>query len=227
MEYSVLEHSNALKLLKEQEAREIRVIDYNYATVYKLTDTSFLVKPLNPFSNCLLSDSSIQIKNFEKNGYFPDGDEQKTLYSENRLLFENESFFKIKTDKIQELTDYFGKSNSKYVKDLRLDDFDSIYVALNKTKMYGRYKLGLCFLIGDHLLKIKAGHFKWGIVQEKLYLNPYRHFVLINSKSGAYFSLENNLLGKWGYPGMQALLHSFERFGLSLEPPLIEYYREF
>lgn len=226
MNTKVIRSKEALDLIKSKKLVELETIDYNLCSVFKIDSQKYLIRPINPFADALIIDSFKQIDSFIKEGYFPDDDEQNTLYALNRAHFEQRDFHEFKNEKINELKEYLQKSNSKYVNGIDMNNADSIYKALSKTKTIKKYKLGFVFFVGEQIIQDHHPDLKWCIVQTKVKLNPERELALYDSNN-EYFDLEFDIFGKWGYINFYSILSSIKRFRLSVKPPITEFYQKY
>jgi hypothetical protein len=58
-------------------------------------------------------------------------------------------------------------------------------------------------MVGDFLLN-KNKDWKWGVLRSKQLLNPVMSLIVVkDEKQNLYYNLEDNISGKWGYPGVQ------------------------
>jgi len=114
MSYKILTFEQANNLLKDGLAKEVRSIDYNQCTVYKVLDGKLLVKPLHPFANSLLVQDENTLLEIENSNILPDGGEQESLYAQNKSLFEKGDFEKVKDSLLLNLQNYFNGLTSKY-----------------------------------------------------------------------------------------------------------------
>jgi hypothetical protein len=222
----IISYKDGLTML-EKENNLLFVIEYNLCKVFK-TGKRFLIMPTNPFGNALVVDSEVEIYEFEKIQHFPDGNEQQSLYYLHKTEIETQGFFELKEIKLQSLLAQIKKSTSKFAAEISMDNPDSVHFFLRKTNALKNFKLAFLFLLGDHLIQqFGRESMKWGIVQTKLTINPYRSFVILNSLTNEYLDIEFSVFGKWGYQQFCTISHSVERYTMKVQPPLVNYYRIF
>jgi len=223
MSYKILTFEQANNLLKDGLAKEVRSIDYNQCTVYKVLDGKLLVKPLHPFANSLLVQDENTLLEIENSNILPDGGEQESLYAQNKSLFEKGDFEKVKDSLLLNLQNYFNGLTSKY--EINMRDIDSVYSHLKSNKALLSHNVAFIFLVGDDLIRSNPEKkLRWGLIQEKVKLNPERKLVLLISND-QYFDLESRIFGKNGYQGYNYIKFSLPRFSVSTQPPLITIYK--
>ncbi len=223
MKYKILTFEQANNLLKDDAVEEVRIIDYNQCTVYKVFKEKLLVRPLHPYANSLLVQDERTLLGMEESNIFPDGGELKTIYSQSRNSFEKRDFKEIKDSLISNLINYLNDTNSFREDDI--NNLDFVYTLLKKNKALVSHGLAFVLLIGEDLIKLNTERkIRWGLVQTKTRLNPERRLVLVTSES-EYFDLESRVFGKHGYAGYNYIKFSLPQFSVNLQPPIITIYK--
>lgn len=204
MDYKVLDWSSAAKLKERLKGKVFKSIDFNLASVYLLEDSSYLIMPLNPFGNSILTKDKSLLDNWVKEQRFPDIDDANAFYFNNQVKIEGLLSYKEALKK--ELYSYVMKDRGEGITNPSVDDIDHIYQTLKKRKKIKEYKLNFIVLVGDCILEANKDY-RWGILENKQLLNPLMNLVIVKDKGkGIYYNLEENSTGKWGYPGMQYIL---------------------
>lgn len=226
MNFKIINSKEAHSLTINENLVSLKTIDYNLCSVYKIDSQRYLIKPVFPFSNSLIVCSLEQIEHFINEKYFPDGNEQSSLYYSFRNQFEQIDFHEFKENKINELLEYIKHSTSKHFKGINLDDIDKIYEALRKTRTFQKYKLGFTFLLGELIIKNYEFNLKWCFIEKKSSLNPERSIALYDFNN-EYIDLENRIFGKWGYQGLYTVINTIKNFKLNIQPPISSFYKKY
>jgi hypothetical protein len=211
MKYKVLDWSSANELKKKMNGKVFMNIEFNLSCVYILEDSSYLIIPLNPFGNSLLTSDKALLEDWVKNQHFPVIDEANKFYFKNQSKIDNLLIYKEELKK--DLYKYALGDVKQNINTPSEDDIDSIYQILKRRKKIKEYKLNFVVLIGDFLLN-KNKNWKWGVLRSKQLLNPLMSLIIVkDEKQNLYFNLEDNISGKWGYPGVQYVLKAISESG--------------
>lgn len=206
MDYKVLDWHSANKLKDQMNATFVAQPDFNFSKVYLLNDSSYLIMPLNPFGNSLLTDKKELLDKWISEQYFPVNDEVNKFYFENHdkigNLIANKETLK------QELYNYVFKGENKTFHEFSTDEIDNIYKLLQKKRKYQDFKLNFIVLVGDFILsQYKQENYRWGLLRSKQFLNPVMNLIIVtDEKEKRYYNLENKISGKFGYVGVQYYL---------------------
>lgn len=208
MEYKILDWQTANDLKDSMKATFVLQPDFNFSSIYLLKDSSYLIMPLNPFGNSVLTTNKGLLDKWVNEKRFPNIDEANNFYFENQDKIDNLIANK---DALKEtLCNYIFKEQKKVPSELTKDDIDSIYNILKRRKRIKEYKLNFIILAGDFILtQHKNKNYRWGLLKDKQLLNPIVSLILITDiNKNQYFNLEDEIFGKWGYTGMYDILHS-------------------
>jgi hypothetical protein len=208
MDYEVLSGSSANDLKNRSDAKLIATNAFNFSKTYLLNDGSYLVMPLNPFGNSLHTSEKQELDNWISEGYFPSGDEANTFYLENRPQIDNLPAYQ---EKLKEtLFGFVFKDDLTAAKAMDEATIEHIYEILKKKKKIKTFKLHFLVLLGDFIIsKDQSGLYHWGKLSNKQLLNPIiKPVIVTNEEEQLYFDLEDSIYGKWGYVGVQAILHA-------------------
>jgi hypothetical protein len=205
MDYEILESISAHELKRSSSALFIMQIEFNFASVYQLSNSSCLVMPLNPFGKSLLVSSLDLLNKFIENKEFPVDDRVNGILKENSAEIDNlvNSKEKLKDD----LLEYLFK-DAKTSENISVEKIDEIYKLLRKRRKFKILELKFILLIGDFLInQCKEQNYRWGLLEIKQLLNPIKCLVLISTeKENCYFNLEEKIKGKRGYLGANYIL---------------------
>ena len=134
MDYKVLDWSSANELKDQMNATFVTQPDFNFSKIYLLNNSAYLVMPLNPFGNSLLTSKKDLLDKWISEQHFPANDKVSKFYLDNQdrinNLIENKEALK------QELCDYVFKGENKTSNELSAEEIDSIYKLLKKRKKY-------------------------------------------------------------------------------------------
>jgi hypothetical protein len=202
MDYRVLHWRSANKLKARKSVALILHIEFNLAKVYLLKDCSYLVMPINPFGNALLTNKLELLNSWIAERCFPAGDKVDGSHFEDREKLENLMSFK---EELKEtLCQYIFKDRWRSPASLSAAEIDGIYELLRDRNVYEQFKLNFVVLLGDHIIsRQKKISFRWGLLIIKQYLNPLTSLVLITDQTQKrYCNLEKQISSKWGYAGV-------------------------
>lgn len=208
MEYKILDWQAANNLKDSMNAKLVLQPDFNLSSIYLLTDSSYLVMPLNPFGNSIHTTKKILLEKWINEKRFPDTDAANRFYFDNNRkidsLIINKEFLK------DELYEYVFKGEKKTINEFTEDDIDSIYNILKKEKKIKYYKLHFIVLVGDYILfKYSNEKYQWGLLKSKELLNPIVSLVIITDVTQNYFfNIEDEIFGKWGYTSVRDILQA-------------------
>src|SRR5690606_16347286 len=122
---------------------------------------SYLVMPLNPFGNSVLTNKKRLLDKWISEQHFPVSDEANKFYFDNQDKIDN--LIVNKNALKQSLCNYVFKGESKIPRNLSSEEIDSIYKLLKKRKKYQEYKLNFIVLVGDYILnQNKQEGYRWG-----------------------------------------------------------------
>jgi len=203
MDYKVLDWSSANELKGKMEAAFVLQLDFNLSKVYLLSDSSYLVMPLNPFGSSILTSKKDLLDKWISEQHFPVSDEVNKFYFDNQDKIDN--LIANKEALKQSLCNYVFKGENKTPDNLSSEEIDSIYKLLKKRKKYQEYKLNFIVLVGDYILnQHKQGGYHWGLLRSKKFLNPVMSLIIVtDEKEKRYYNLEDKISGKFGYVGVQ------------------------
>lgn len=223
-DYSIISSKTAFEIMAKDTFPLVLEVKYNLCKVYKISKKQYLVCPLNPFRNCLLSSSLLTIKKFENENLFPDNNEQNTLYYKNKTAIDNLDFMYFKEEAIKKLEDFFIHFKFDF-KDLSADNVEFIYAHLKSRRKLKSYGINILFLMGDFIIKKYGNNFyEWAIIEEKFSLNPTRTFVIKNNIDNNFFEIENKVFGKYGFDGLTSLSFYFNNHKSITQPPLKDFF---
>ena len=218
--YQVLEWVKANQLKQSLKAVFIEQIDFNLASVYKLSDSSYIIMPLNPYGNCLLTKDFSLIETWKQQEVFPSKDTVNLFYNENKSSIE--SIGKNIDDLESKLITYVrGNVNNTYNKDSIIENADLIYSSLKKNRKIKEFQLAFLVVIGNYLIsQNRELDCNWGILETKQLLNPYLELVLISNRNGIdkYFEIQTKVFGKWGFQGIKSLNRDIKQFWKRPDP---------
>lgn len=208
MDYKVLDWSSANELKDKMNATFVKQLDFNFSNVYTLSDSSYLIMPLNPFGNSLLTNKKDLLDKWISEQHFPANDEVNKFYFDNQDKMDN--LIANKEALKQTLYNYVFKGENKTSNELSAEGIDSIYNLLKKRKKINEYKLNFIVLVGDFILnQYKQENYRWGLLRNKQLLNPIMNLIIVtDEKEKQYFNLEDEIFGKWGYLGIQDILQA-------------------
>lgn len=208
MDYKVLNWNTANELKDKMNATFVVQPNFNFSKVYLLNDSSYLIMPLNPFGNSMLTSKKNLLDKWISEQHFPISDEANNFYFNNQDKIDN--LISNKEALKRSLCNYLFKGKSKSPDSLTSIEIDSIYKLLKKRKRYQEYKLNFIVLVGDYILnQHKHESYHWGLLRSKQLLNPVMSLIIItNEKEKRYFNLEDKMSGKFGYVGVQYYLKS-------------------
>ena len=208
MEYKILNWQTANDLKDSKNAILVLHPDFNLSSIYRLSDSSYLVMPLNPFGNSIVTSDKLLLDKWISEKRFPNIDAANKFYFENKGIIDSLSANKESLK--QELCNHVFKGRKNAISDLTEDDIDSIYHTLKKGKKINRYKLNFIVLVGDFLLsKYNKEKCQWGLLKSKELINPIVSLILITDANENYFfNIEDEIFGKWGYTGIRDILQA-------------------
>lgn len=208
MDYKVLDWHAANGLKDQMNATFVMQPDFNFSKVYLLNNSSYLIMPLNPFGNSLVTDKKELLDKWISEQNFPANDEVNKFYFENHDKIDN--LIARKEVLKQELCNYVFKGENKTFDELSAEEIDGIYKVLKKSKKYPAFKLNFIVLVGDFILnQNKLENYSWGLLRSKQFLNPVMSLIIVtDEKEKRYYNLEDKISGKFGYVGVQYYLKS-------------------
>lgn len=211
MDYKILDWSSANELKEKMNAKVFMNLDFNLSSVYLLEDSSYLITPLNPFGNSLLTKDKSLLEGWVRDQRFPVVDEANKFYFTNQSKIDELLIYKEVLKK--DLYKYTLGDEKQNIDNPSEEDIDNIYQVLKKRKKIKEYKLNFIVLVGDFLLN-KNKDWKWGVLRNKQLLNPVMSLIIVkDEKQNLYYNLEDNISGKWGYPGVQYILKTISESG--------------
>lgn len=208
MDYKVLDWSSANELKDKMNATFVVQPDFNFSKVYLLSDSSYLIMPLNPFGNSVLTSKKDLLDKWISEQHFPVSDEANKFYFDNQDKIDN--MIANKKALKQSLCNYVFKGESKTPDNLSSEEIDRIYKVLKKRKKYQEYNLNFIVLVGDYILnQHNQERCHWGLLRSKQLLNPVMSLIIItDEKEKRYYNLEDKMSGKFGYVGVQYYFRS-------------------
>ena len=199
MNYIILDWGETNDLKHHPDSRFLEQLPYNMASVYQLSDSSFLVAPLNPFGKGIKVKDKKLIEQWEADSFFPAQDSVNFFYYNNKDRIDNLNQYKMEL--LDNLLKYVYKDKIPTIFTITSEDIDSIYKLLKKRKKFQLYELHFIVLIGEYLIYKNADkNYKWAVLVSKQYLNPYTTMGLVDEFG--YHKLEELITGKWGYLGV-------------------------
>jgi hypothetical protein len=206
MNYKVLDWHSANELKNKMNAVFVEQFDFNFSKKYILSDKSYLIMPLNPFGNSILTKRKDLLDKWINNHHFPSNDKVNKFYFDNQKKIDN--IIANKDALKRDLCNYIFKKENIIPDTLTAREIDSIYDLLNKRETYQKYMLNFMVLVGDFVLsQYKNKSYHWGLLKIKQYLNPICHLIIvIDEKKQLFFDIEDKINGKWGYVGVQYIL---------------------
>jgi hypothetical protein len=206
--YQVLDWAEANELKSRMNGEFVENIDFNLGTVFKLSDGTYLVMPINPFAKCLATKDTILLGKWQTDCYYPTNEKINTFYFANKEKFENLPQFQEVL--ISDLLKYLKKYENELTQPL---DLDEICRLLKKKKAFNKYKLNFIVLMGNHIInKYPDDGLVWAKLVNKQLLNPLVTLVLsgVVDNEERYFNLQEFVDGKWGYRGIQSIEHQYK-----------------
>lgn len=208
MDYKVLDWSSANELKDKMNAVYVEQLDFNFSRVYLLNDSSYLIMPLNPFGNSIITSKKDLLAKWISKQRFPVSGEVNQFYFNNQDKIDN--LIASKETLKQSLCNCLFKGESKTPDNLSSEEIDNIYALLKKRKKYQEYKLNFIVLVGDYILnQHKQEGYHWGLLRNKQFLNPLMNLIIVTSEDeNQYYNIEDKITGKFGYVGVQYYLKS-------------------
>jgi hypothetical protein len=209
--YQIIDGLEGHDLKSKENARFIMTIDYNLASVYQLSDSSYLVMPINPFAKCLRVQNKAVLEKWIDESYFPTNEVENQFYFENKHKMDSLPQYKNQLKEI--LLEYIYKGPAE----ITCYEIDSIYKLLKQRKRFKEYKLNFVVLLGDFLIqKYPQENYRWGLFESRQLLNPVVSLILVRENNGnqEYFKIQDRMEGKYGFTGTRRVENSIQRFWL-------------
>ncbi|MBD1363262.1 hypothetical protein IDJ77_05500 [Mucilaginibacter sp. ZT4R22] len=205
--YNILNWPEANELKSHMDGEVVERVYFNLSTVYKLSDGTYLVMPINPFAKCLAAKDTVLLEKWRTDCYYPTNEKINDFYFANKEKFENLLQFQ------EVLNNDLLKYVAKYENELtQPSDLDEICKLLKKKKAFNKYKLNFIVLVGNYIInKHPDDGLIWAKLVNKQLLNPLVTLVLLGivNNEERYFDLQELVDGKWGYQGLQHIEHRF------------------
>ncbi|AMR32796.1 hypothetical protein A0256_15895 [Mucilaginibacter sp. PAMC 26640] len=204
--YDTLSWAEANELKSRMNGEAIDLIDFNLSTVFKLSDGTFLVMPINPFAKCLATKDMLLLENWRTDRYYPTNEKVNAFYFANKEKFENLPQFQKLL--VSDLLAYLAKYQLTETSDL-----DGICRLLKMKRTFNRFKLNFIVLVGNYFItSYPDDGLKWSKLVNKQLLNPLVTLVLsrVVDNDERYFDLQELVDGKWGYSGLQYIEHRYK-----------------
>jgi hypothetical protein len=206
--YDILDWADANELKSRMNGEVVDYIDFNLGRVYKLSDGTYLVMPINPFAKCLATKETILLEKWRTDCYYPTDEKVNAFFFANKEKFENLPQFQ--EILISDLLKYVAKYENELTQP---SDLDEICRLLKKKKAFSKYKLNFIVLMGNHIInKYPDDGLIWAKAINKQLLNPLVTLVLSRTVNNEdlYFELQELVDGKWGYRGLQSIEHKYK-----------------
>ncbi|MEO7214622.1 hypothetical protein [Mucilaginibacter sp.] len=205
--YDILDWAEANELKTRTNGEVVESIYFNLSTVYKLSDGTYLVMPINPFAKCLATKNMVLLEKWRTDCYYPTNEKINAFYFANKDKFENLPQFREVL--INDLLKYLAKYENELTQPPELDEICKL---LKKKKAFNKYKLNFIVLVGNYIInKHSDDRLMWAKLINKQLLNPLITLVLLGvvNNEERYFDLQELVDGKWGYRGLQGIEHRY------------------
>ncbi|MGC4040318.1 MAG: hypothetical protein QM710_05910 [Flavobacterium sp.] len=129
MDYKILQWSDAIKFKQSADTQFIKTLEYNSCSLYQTKDSSFLVTPLNPFGNCIITKDKTLIDKWINEEKFPSNDNIIGLYEKNKQTINQLLLYK--KDLKEDLLKYIFNDNYS-ISDITADNVNQVYISLKE-----------------------------------------------------------------------------------------------
>ena len=210
--YTVIDWQEANEIKSAETTKFLFNLECNLSAVYLIKDASYLVMPIGPFGKALITSEKRLLDKWIDDCYFPTDEDVNDFYSKNKNKIES-----LPNNREEQKNDLYVALPDMQYSESKPEYIDEAYKILKKKRKFQALKLNFVVLVGDYLIaKDPLKETFWGLLESKQLLNPIRTLVLVKKHNGEerYYKLEENIDGKWGYIGMQAMLNFYNQFWL-------------
>lgn len=215
--FRAVTYVEAVELKAKKKGTFLKHIPFNNASVFTLSDSSFLVLPLNPFTMALIVYDTDSLDKMVKDEKFPVREQLNAFYHANMQKIAHLDVYR--KELITELEQYL--SGNGFVPGNSEPRADAIYTFLKEKKSLKKYQLHFIVFLANVIVRNFDGDLKVGLMKEKQTLNPIVYIVLVRQtgdNSFVFFNLEYEVFGRSGYYGIRDLMNNATRFRKTADP---------